>query len=271
MQSNYITLDNPGKSRSVQLGMLNEVLRGCFAYQTTMHNRASRRFVLLVAAAGACLTALTFPAAWAANSPRSGVHAVTIQSSEGLQLAPKDDKEWYERGVWPLVGAGLTLAITNAIALYVVHLQAAKTFRAALRQRKIDQLAASLQEFYNPLLALIDINGEIFAKTSMKAWPEDESGREAAALIWKETKKKVLANNAMIETILRTKTHRLAETDSLDAYHPLLIHVAMWETFQTVQTEIYKKFMFPAEVRDHIVVQRSNVLSDFYEQSGDQI
>ena len=60
----------------------------------------------------------------------------------------------------------------------------AKTFRAALRQRKIDQLAASLQEFYNPLLALIDINGEIFAKTSMKAWPEDEAGREAAALIW---------------------------------------------------------------------------------------
>ncbi|TXI87189.1 MAG: hypothetical protein E6Q40_05360 [Cupriavidus sp.] len=232
---------------------------------------ASRRFVRLAGAVGACLTALTFSSAWAGNSSARPVHTLTIQSSEALQLAPNDDKEWYERGVWPLVGAGLTLAITNAIALYVVHLQATKTFRAALRQRKIDQLAASLQQFYNPLLALIDINGEIFAKTSMKSWPEDEAGREAASLIWNETKKKVLANNAMIETILRTKTHHLAETDSLDTYHPLLIHVAMWETFQTVQTEIYKKFMFPAEIREHIVAQRSNVLSDYYEQSGDQI
>ncbi|QJU60256.1 hypothetical protein HL653_23215 [Sphingomonas sp. AP4-R1] len=206
----------------------------------------------------------------AASAPPA-LHSLVIQSSETLQIAPKEDKEWYEKGVWPLVGAGVTLAITNAIALWIVHLQAGKTFKATLKQRKIDQLSASLSEFYNPLLALIDINGEIFDKTSKKAWPEDEAGREAAALVWVETKKKVLANNLVIETILRTKTHLMSETDSLASYQPLLLHVAMYETFQTVQTDLYKKFMFPASVRSHLVDQRSTVLSAYYETSGDKI
>lgn len=219
----------------------------------------------------ACALTLAALAAVPAASVPPATHSLVIRSSEALQLAPKDDNDWYEKGVWPLVGAGLTLAITNAIALWIVHLQAGKTFKAALKQRKIDQLSASLSEFYNPLLALIDINAEIFEKTSRKTWPEDEAGREAAALVWAEAKKKVLANNIVIETILRTKTHLMSETDSLTSYQPLLLHVAMYETFQTVQTDLYKKFMFPASIRGHLVNQRSTVLSAYYEASGDKI
>jgi hypothetical protein len=82
--------------------------------------------------------------------------------------------------------------------------QAEKSFNAVLRQRKIEMLSTSLNEFYNPLLALIDINNEIFSKTGPKSFPNEEPGLSAAGLVWKETKKKILANNSTIEQILRT-------------------------------------------------------------------
>ena len=198
-------------------------------------------------------------------------HTLTIQSNERLQLAPQEEKEWYERGWWPLAGAVAALIITNAVSVRVVYVQAAKSFNAVLRQRKIELLSAALNEFYNPLLALIDINGEIFAKTGPQSFPKEEPGRSAAGLVWKETKKKVLANNGDIERILRTKSHLLQGADSLEAYHPLLVHVAMYETFQTVATDLYKNFFFPAGIRDHIVKQRLAVVEAFYVASGEQI
>jgi hypothetical protein len=198
-------------------------------------------------------------------------HSLTIQSNDGLQLVPKDEKEWYERGLWPLVGAVGALIVTNAVSVRVVYMQAAKSFNAVLRQRKIELLSTSLNEFYNPLLALIDINGEIFAKTGPKSFPKEEPGLSAAGLVWKETKKKILANNGDIERILRTKSHLVQGPDSLEAYHPLLVHAAMYETFQTIETDLYKKFLFPAEIRDHIVQYRLAVLEAYYAASGEQI
>ncbi len=198
-------------------------------------------------------------------------HTLTIQSTEQLQLSPKDEKSWFERGPWPLIGTGLTLIITNGIAVGLIYLQSSRSFNALLRQRKIEHLSASLNEFYNPLLALLDINKEIFDQTGPSSFPRDEDGHTAAALVWKETKKKILTNNAQIETILRTKTHLLEEADSLDAYHRLLVHVAMYETFQKVQTDLYKRFFFPTDIRPHVVSKREAVLEAYYQAIGEQI
>jgi hypothetical protein len=218
--------------------------------------------------------ALFMEAVMPAATPSPGKespHTVTITSSRSLQLAPTGDKEWYEQGLWPLAGAVGALIITNAVSVWIVYMQAARSFNAVLRQRKIELLSAALSEFYNPLLALIDINGEIFAKTGPPSFPRDEPGRSAAGLVWKETKKKILANNVDVERILRTKSHLLQGADTLEAYHPLLVHVAMYETFQAVATDLYKAFFFPSGIRDHIVQQRSAVLEAFYEASGEQI
>jgi len=148
---------------------------------------------------------------------------------------------------------------------------AAKSFNAVLRQRKIELLSTSLNEFYNPLLALIDINGEIFAKTGPKSFPKEEPGLSAAGLVWQGTKRKVLTNNADIEQILRTKSHLIQGPDTLEAYQPLLLHVAMYETFQEIETDLYKQFLFPAGIRDHIAQQRLAVLETYYHASGEQI
>ncbi|MEG3087425.1 hypothetical protein [Sphingomonas sp. PB4P5] len=227
------------------------------------------RLRFIVSIATAILAAIAPFAAIAAVSKTD--HVITIRANDALILAPKEHKAWYEQGIWPVAGAALALIITNGITVGVVYLQSSRSFNALLRQRQIERYAASLNDFYNPLLALMDINKEIFEKTGPPSFPEDEVFRNAAGLVWKQTKKKILANNIGIEAILRTKTHLLGESDSLDSYHRLLVHVAMYETFQRVETDLYRSFLFPGDIRSHIVAQRSAVLEIYYQLTGEQI
>lgn len=180
-------------------------------------------------------------------------------------------REWYNQGWWPIIGGISALIVTNAVSVTIVYVQSSKSFNMIVRQRKIEFLSESLQEFYSPLLALIDINGEIFSETGPKTFPLEEPSRSAAALVWHETKKKILQNNIEIENILRTKSHYLDESDSLTHYHSLLLHVSMYETFQSVETEIYKKFLFPHHVREHIFNTRTQVLEKLYIATGETI
>jgi hypothetical protein len=198
-------------------------------------------------------------------------HSLTPQSREHLQTTIKEDKEWYERGLWPLTGAVAALILTNAVAVGIVYLQSSKAFNAILRQRKIESLSTALNEFYNPLLALIDINKEIFSKTGPPSFPEEEISRNAGALVWKETKQKILINNQIIEDILKTKTHLLHATDSFEEYHDLMIHVAMYETFQKIETDLYRQFSFPIYIRKHVAERRAAVIAAFNELSGERI
>jgi hypothetical protein len=203
-----------------------------------------------------------------ATSPQ---HTITIQSVDGIHFAQKEHKEWYQEGPWPLIGAVAAIVLTNTIAIGVVYLQSLRSFNALLRQRKIELLSLSLNNFYNPLLALIEINGEIFTKTGPRTFPEEHHEREAAALVWKEMKKKIVENNREIELILKTKTHLMHESDSLDAYKTLFVHVAMYETFQKIETDRYADFLFPKEVKGHLVAKRSSVLDQFHALTGEEI
>lgn len=212
------------------------------------------------------------PSPLPASAPVTSVrHTITIHSDEGLQIAANEHKEWYQEGPWPLVGSVATILIANSVAISIVYLQSSRSFKALLRQRKIESLSVSLNDFYNPLLALIEINGEIFVKTGPRTFPEEHYQREAAALVWNEMRKKIVENNREIESILRTKTHLLHKSDSLDRYKALLLHVAMYETFQKIETDRYAGFLFPEEIKDHIVAARSCVLKEFHSLSGTKI
>ena len=152
--------------------------------------------------------------------------ATSISLSTPLTISPVEQKEWYEKGNWPLFGSVLTVLITNLIAVGVVYLTANRTLQGLLKQKKLERVTASLNEFYNPLKALLEANRVIFSKTGPRSWPTEHIEREAAALVWAETKLKILENNKAIELILQTKTHLIDESDSLEKYADLY---AGWE------------------------------------------
>jgi hypothetical protein len=219
---------------------------------------------LMLALAREPLAATTTPAT---TSPQN---TITIQSNEGLQIAKQEKKAWYQEGIWPLAGSVIAIVMSNTITIFVVYLQSRRSVNALLRQRKIEFLSSSLNDFYNPLLALLEINSVIFAKTGPNIFPKEEDEREAAALVWTEMKKKILVNNQEIETILKTRTHLIYQSDSLDAYHALLIHVAMYEMFQKIETDRYTEFRFPQEVAGHIASMRSSVRGELQALVGEQ-
>jgi hypothetical protein len=233
------------------------------------------RYLLRLGGACFAVCAVAWELAAAATTPSpapttSPQHTITIEASEGLQIAKQDHKAWYQEGLWPLVGSVAVIMISNTVAIGVVYLQSRRSFNALLRQRKIEFLSLSLNDFYNPLLALIDINGEIFAKTGPSTFPEEHHEREAAALVWKEMKKKILENNREIEVILKTKTHLIHRSHSLDAYKALLVHVAMYETFQKIETDRYADFLFPKEVEGHLAAMRSSVFGELNTRFGEK-
>lgn len=220
----------------------------------------------------ACAIAIGSPAvsfSAASDQPASG--APSSAQAPAAPTAIAQTKEWYEHGPWPLVGAIAALVITNAVSVGVVYLQSGRAFNAVLRQRKIEFLTASLSEFYNPLLALLEINGEIFAKTGPPSFPNTKIEADAATLIWNETKKIILSNNEKISKILSEKNHLLHSTDRLDEYKKLLIHVAMYDTFQRIETDRYMDFRFPREIQAHVKLKRSAVTGDYDKLAGSQI
>lgn len=216
------------------------------------------RVTIIVTLIGLAASALRAQDAIAASKK---VHSITILSNESLQIAPPSKREWYEQGIWPVVGAVVAVIISNGVTVLVVYLNAAKSFKALLRERKLALLSSSLNEFYNPLLALIDVNNEIYSETGPPSFPEDEISRSAAGEVWKEMKKKILGNNEQMESILKTKTHLMSSTDSLESYEALMTHVAMYEVQQRVPTDLYGKCTFPKDVRQHIVDKRTEVQS----------
>jgi hypothetical protein len=111
------------------------------------------------------------------------------------------------------------------------------------------------------------VNSYIFTKTGPQSFPEKEVYREIAGRVWRETKKIILDNNKKIEDILNNKSHLIHETDSLKSYNDLLIHVTMYETFQTIESDRYSDFQFPVDIRDHLEAKRELVLGEFRAES----
>jgi hypothetical protein len=172
--------------------------------------------------------------------------------------------EWYQQGLWPLLGAGIALAIPNALAIINVNRQHRKSLEVQIKLKNIDFVNQQLTDFYNPLYSLMMINGSVFESTGPISFPEDIINREVAALAWNKIKLDVIIpNNQRIMSILRDKSHLISKSDSLLNYMELQNHLAMYEVFQNVRTESYEKFKFPSKILEHIKLVRSNLIKEF--------
>ena len=171
--------------------------------------------------------------------------------------------EWYQQGNWPLFGAVAVLVVTNAVALWKISAQAKATFLLETKLRTVEFIATQLSDFYNPLYALLLINGRIFSQAGPRTFPEDPIRCDAAGQVWAELREQVvLPNNREIREILRSKTHLLAPGDSLPQYMDLFTHISMYEVFQERPTEIYSRFTFPRDILRHVEEVRERLITE---------
>ena len=77
---------------------------------------------------------------------------------------PEIQGEWYQQGFWPLIGVALILIIPNAVALWGIFIQTHRQTKSQLLFNQIQFVSEQLAEFYDPLFAMLKINGECFSK-----------------------------------------------------------------------------------------------------------
>lgn len=185
---------------------------------------------------------------------------------------PPVQGEWYQQGFWPLVGAALILVIPNAVALWGIFIQTRRQTKSQLLLNQIQFLSEQLAEFYDPLFAMLKVNGECFSKLGPNTFPKNPIQLEAAGEVWNQVKQKVIIpNNTEIANILRTRSHLIANYDSIDAYMGLNEHIAMYEIFIDFPNEIYKAFTFPKDITNHVEHVRSKLVNELQQLKGGKI
>lgn len=176
---------------------------------------------------------------------------------------PPVQGEWYQQGFWPLLGAALVLIIPNALALWGIFIQTRRQINSQLLFNQIKLISEQLAEFYDPLFAMLKVNGECFSKLGPNTFPKDPMLLEAAGEVWNQVKLKVIIpNNSKIAGILRTRSHLIASYDSIEAYLGLNEHIAMYEIFIDLPNEIYKNFTFPKDIENHVEYVRSKLVKE---------
>ncbi len=242
---------------------------GCTTGATKLNRPRTRAcwaivLLLLFCAGGARIACAEYHVSQSSLCPAS-----PKQGGQIFEIAPTEKGAWYQRGDWPLIGGVIAVLSTNGVAIFIVWLQTQRSLFSFMRQRRAEFVSSQLSELYNPLLTLLDMNGTIFKETGPPSFPMERGHpRDAAEGLWAESKKKILENNREIENILRTKAHLIYRNDSLDYYLPLLVHLTMYELFQSLPTDRYAAFRFPPQIRGHVADIRTAVLSEFDKLSG---
>lgn len=169
---------------------------------------------------------------------------------------------WYQEGIWPLIGTIAIVLISNSITIWQVFARSRQDRRNQIYLAEINFAKEQLAYFYDPMLSLLKVNSEIFRKFGPHTFPEDPISATAAETIWKEMRDDVvLPNNTKMIDILRNNSYLLMESDSLDNYRSLQLHLSMYSVFQKYPSEIYYEYRFPEGIENHVRQKRDRLLA----------
>lgn len=136
--------------------------------------------------------------------------------------------------------------------------------------KKIELISAQLEQFYNPIIALLSENRVVFENLGPVSFPVDDGIRaEAAAEFWEKIRDQfVLPNNAKISDIIQSKSHLISKSDKLDQYMKLKLHIDAYFVFQDVVVERYAEFTFPSGIEGLAKIHRSRLIDELDKVMG---
>ena len=158
-------------------------------------------------------------------------------------------------------------AIAALVAVLIAAWQAKGVLKTYFKQKKIETLQASISDVYDPLLALMAENKELFEKVGPPSFPTDHTRREIAATVWEVVRPKILENNLSIRSILIERSQKIDVSDGLSNYQELIVHLTMYEVEQTVKSDIIERFRFPENIVGHIQTTKSRLQGEILEMS----
>jgi hypothetical protein len=174
---------------------------------------------------------------------------------------------WYQSGDWPLIGAIVTLAVTNAIAIWIALYQQKANRKSSEDFSLRSAIEKSLAEFYDPLIALLSENREVFAQFGPRKIEKlDDVDATVAAEVWSKMQSDLIVpNNEKISDIIQTKSHLVSQEDDFHPYLRLKLHIDSYAVFREVRSEVHDNFRFPNGIEERVRSQRQNQIKKLEE------
>lgn len=174
-------------------------------------------------------------------------------------ISTAEPEAWYQAGDWPLIGAVITLAVTNSVAIFIALYQQRASRKSSEDFSRRAAIEKRLEEFYNPLIALLSENREVLSSFGpSKIARLDGVDAEVAAEVWREMKLKFIApNNERISSIIQSKSHLISEEDNFQRYLRLKLHIDSYSVFLEVGSESHSSFQFPIGIEESVSAFRA--------------
>nr|WP_319949070.1 hypothetical protein [uncultured Shimia sp.] len=177
---------------------------------------------------------------------------------------------WYQSGDWPLIGAIGTLAVSNAVAIFLALYQQRASRKASEDFSRRSTIEKRLEEFYDPLMALLSENREVFSKFGPSRIAKlDGVDATVAAEVWNEMKLGfIVPNNERISSIIQSKSHLISEGDDFEEYLRLKLHIDSYSVFLKVGSEVHESFRFPTGIEKRVSKFRAVEIGNLEETKG---
>ena len=138
----------------------------------------------------------------------------------------------------------IVLFVTNIVTLFKIRVESKAAIRNELSMNTIKLKKEQLSLFYDPIIALLHTNSEVFSAFGPRTFPEDPHSGEEALHIWDILVNKViLPNNSEIVTIIKRNTHLMFPEDNFDLYLRFMKHAVSYEAFRDTPNELHEEFL----------------------------
>ena len=174
----------------------------------------------------------------------------------------KDDISTY--GAIVAIGIPLfILFITNIVTLYKIRAESKAAIKNELSMNIIKMRKQQLSQFYDPIIALLNTNSEIFSSFGPLTFPKDPYLGEEALHIWDILVNKViLPNNAEIVSIIKKSSHLMSEEDNFELYLNFMKHALSYDAFRDTPNQVHANFSYPEDFHPNVKKYRNNVLDE---------
>lgn len=155
------------------------------------------------------------------------------------------------------------LFVTNLVTLWKIRLESKAAIRNELGMNSIESIKEKLSQFYDPIIALLNTNSEIFNGFGPRTFPEDHFAGEEALHIWSlMVNDVILPNNKEIAKIIKSYSHLMNEDDDFELYLRFMKHAASYDAFRNTPNQLHGDFSYPNDLLPNVITHRNKIVCE---------
>ncbi|BCM90830.1 hypothetical protein IAD21_02692 [Abditibacteriota bacterium] len=184
----------------------------------------------------------------------------------GQTVVQQDSK----KSPWESYAAPLAALVICAISNMVLWRKISADSKAAIRKdlslQQVGYLRDKLTKFYDPMVALLKLNEDVFASVGPPSYPEDDEKKIEAVEVWEEAiLRVVLPTNRKISDLILSYSHFSENAQESELYSRFMSHAISYEIFRSKGNAIHRKFPYPFEILNAVMVSRQKTIVDLSE------